>query len=948
MSKIVVKGAREHNLKNVDVEIPRDKFVVISGMSGSGKSSLAFDTIFAEGQRRYVESLSSYARQFLGRMDKPNVDYIEGLSPAISIEQKTTNRNPRSTVGTITEIWDYYRLLFARIGIPHDPASGKRIEKQTVDQIRDRILELPSGTRMTMLAPVVRGRKGTHERILTDARRAGFVRVMVDGELRSLDDDIALDKNRKHDIAIVVDRVKSGPDARSRIVESIETALETGSGTMLVDIDRGDERPERRSFSQHYAYPDSDVTFPELEPRLFSFNSPYGACPTCHGLGVTKDFEPELLIPDRAKSFNEHGIKAYNPKARWFRTRFAALADHLGFDLDQPLAELPDNTMQQLLYGTRSALSFVYERPDGTGSVEYHQPFPGVIPDLERRYKETGSHQMRDWFESFMAERPCPGCTGKRLRPESLAVLVSGRSIIDVAAMSVSDALAFIRGLELTETERRIAAEIRKEIEARLAFMEAVGLDYLTLDRSAATLSGGEAQRIRLATQIGSQLVGVLYVLDEPTIGLHQRDNERLLNTLFHLRDLGNTLLVVEHDEQTLLLADHIVDLGPGAGVHGGSVVAEGTPEEVMANRNSVTGPYLTGAVQLELSGERRNGNGNLIRVQGAREHNLKAIDAEFRLGAMNVITGVSGSGKSTLLSGILYPALWNHLSRVGRRAVGAHDLVSGAEHIDKIVNIDQTPIGRTPRSNPATYVGAFTPIRELFSNLPLSKARGYKPGRFSFNVSGGRCEHCQGAGTIKIEMNFLPDVYVTCDVCHGKRFTDETLEVAYKGRTIYDVLDMSIEEGREFFSAVPALKNKLVTLSSVGLDYIKLGQSALTLSGGEAQRVKLSLELSKRSTGKTLYILDEPTTGLHFADVHKLMEVLQLLVDRGNTVIIIEHNLDVIASADHIVDLGPEGGFRGGRVVATGTPEEISRVERSHTGRFLRELLEKRSVAVG
>lgn len=948
MDKIVVKGAREHNLKNVDVEIPRDRFVVISGMSGSGKSSLAFDTIFAEGQRRYVESLSSYARQFLGRMDKPDVDYIEGLSPAISIEQKTTNRNPRSTVGTITEIWDYYRLLFARIGVPHDPVSGKRIEKQTVDQIRDQILELSAGTRMTILAPVVRGRKGTHERVLTDARRAGFVRVMVDGELRSLDDDITLEKNRKHDIEIVVDRVKAGPDAKSRIVEAIEAALETGGGTMLVDIDHGEDRLERRSFSQHYAYPDSDVTFPELEPRLFSFNSPYGACPTCHGLGVTKDFEPDLLIPDRSKSFNEHGIGAYNPKARWFRSRFAALADHLGFDLDQPLGELSDDIMHQLFHGTRSAMSFVYERPDGTGTVEYHQPFPGIIPDLERRYKETGSTQMREWFESFMAERPCPACEGKRLRPESLAVLVAGKSIVDVASMSVSDALVFVRELELTETEAQIAAEIRKEIEARLGFMEAVGLDYLTLDRSAATLSGGEAQRIRLATQIGSQLVGVLYVLDEPTIGLHQRDNERLLSTLFHLRDLGNTLLVVEHDEQTLLLADHVIDLGPGAGIHGGSVVAEGTPEEVMANPNSVTGPYLTGTVQLELPEQRRPGNGKLIRVEGAREHNLKGITAEFKLGAMNVITGVSGSGKSTLLSDILYPALWNQISRGQRRPVGAHDLVTGAEHIDKIVNIDQTPIGRTPRSNPATYVGAFTPIRELFSNLPISKARGYKPGRFSFNVRGGRCENCQGAGTIKIEMNFLPDVYVTCDVCHGKRFTDETLEVTYKGKTIYDVLDMSIEEGLEFFSAVPTLKNKLETLSSVGLDYIKLGQSALTLSGGEAQRVKLSLELSKRSTGKTLYILDEPTTGLHFADVHKLMEVLQLLVDRGNTVIIIEHNLDVIAGADHLVDLGPEGGFRGGQVVATGTPEEVSRVEQSHTGRFLRELLDKRNVAVG
>lgn len=944
MNRIFVKGAREHNLQNIDIELPRDSFIVVSGMSGSGKSSLAFDTIFAEGQRRYVESLSAYARQFLGRMDKPDVDYIEGLSPAISIEQKTTNRNPRSTVGTVTEIWDYYRLLFARMGVPHDPTSGKRIEKQTVDEIIEQILEYPDGAKMMVLSPVVRGRKGIHQRVLDDARKAGFVRVRVDGEVLSLDEDIQLEKNRKHSIEIVVDRVRVSTSARKRIVEAIESALETSGGTVLVLIERDDGSFEEHSFSQHYAYPDSNVTFPELEPRLFSFNSPFGACEACSGLGVTKEFDPDLVMPDRTLSFNEHGIRPYNPGARWYRTRFEALAEQLDFDLDQPLEDIPSYVMDQILYGSHEQVHFVYEKPDGEGRVEYHRHFPGVIPDLERRYRETGSAQMQDWFESFMTEKVCHACGGKRLRPETLAVLVGDKSIHDIAALSVTEALAFFDQLPLTVNETKISAEILKEIRSRLGFMQSVGLDYLTLDRSAATLSGGEAQRIRLATQIGSQLVGVLYVLDEPTIGLHQRDNERLLKTLLHLRDLGNTLLVVEHDEQTLLAADHVVDLGPGAGVHGGSVVSAGTPQHIMDDPHSVTGPWLTGSKALPIPAQRRPGNGHVLRVSGAREHNLKNITAEFQLGAMNVITGVSGSGKSTLLSDILFPALANRVGR-GRthHPEADYDSLEGHEQIDKIINIDQSPIGRTPRSNPATYVGLFTPIRELFAGLPEAKARGYKPGRFSFNVKGGRCEHCQGAGTIKIEMHFLPDVYVTCDVCHGRRFTQETLDIHYKGKNIHEVLEMSVEEGREFFSAIPQIKRRLDTLSDVGLDYIRLGQSALTLSGGEAQRVKLSLELSKRGTGKTLYILDEPTTGLHFADVHKLMEVVQLLVDRGNTVILIEHNLDVILQADHVVDLGPEGGDRGGEVVASGTPEEIARDHASHTGRFIAETLERR-----
>lgn len=946
MDRIFVKGAREHNLKNIDVTLPRDAFIVISGVSGSGKSSLAFDTIFAEGQRRYVESLSAYARQFLGRMDKPDVDYIEGLSPAISIEQKTTNRNPRSTVGTVTEIWDYYRLLFARIGVPHDPVSGKKIEKQTVDEIIEHILELPEGSRLIVLAPVVRGRKGIHQRVLDDARRGGYARVRIDGEIISLDEDIQLDKKRVHSIEVVVDRVKVSREQRGRIVEALEVSLELAGGTVVVLHEGEDGEFQEQSFSQHFAYPDSNVTFPELEPRLFSFNSPFGACEGCSGLGMTQEFDPDLIMPDRSLSFEEHGFRPYNPRARWFRTQFEALADALGFRLNQPIESIPPEIMKQVLYGTRESMRFTYEKPEGDGRVEYHRPFAGIIPDLERRYRETGSTGMREWFESFMTERECHSCRGKRLRPESLAVLVAGKSIHDLSVCSVLEAMEFFEKLVLTEQEQAIAHEILKEIRSRLNFLVSVGLDYLSLSRSAGTLSGGEAQRIRLATQIGSQLMGVLYVLDEPTIGLHQRDNERLLGTLMHLRDLGNTLIVVEHDEQTLLQADHIVDLGPGAGTHGGTIVAQGTPQEVMDNPASVTGPYLAGKRGPAVPKGRRSGSGEMIVVTGAAEHNLKEIDAAFHLGVLNVITGVSGSGKSTLLNDVLYPALANRINRrEHHHPEGAYTAILGAEHIDKIINIDQSPIGRTPRSNPATYVGVFTAIRDLFARLPESKARGYKPGRFSFNVAGGRCEHCQGAGTIKIEMHFLPDVYVTCDVCHGKRFTRETLDIRYKGKTIHEVLSMTVEEALEFFSAIPQIRRKLETLTSVGLDYITLGQSALTLSGGEAQRVKLSLELSKRSTGRTLYILDEPTTGLHFADVEKLMEVLHQLVDKGgNTVILIEHNLDVIIQADHIVDLGPEGGDRGGELVVAGTPEEVARHKDSWTGRFIAAALKGRA----
>jgi excinuclease ABC subunit A len=963
MDKLIIKGAREHNLKNIDLELPRDKLIVISGLSGSGKSSLAFDTIFAEGQRRYVESLSAYARQFLGRMDKPDLDYIEGLSPAISIEQKTTHRNPRSIVGTVTEIYDYYRLLYARIGIPHCPQCGREIREQPVDQIIDTIMQLGEGTRIQLLAPVIRGKKGEHQKIVEDARKAGFARARIDGVPVSLDEDIKLDKQKKHTIEIVVDRLVIGQDIRSRLAESVETCLQAADGIMLVAVQRageaGDgpgkaEAPEseaagKRSgageelfFSQKNACPDCGISIPELQPRLFSFNNPFGACPGCSGLGAKLEFDPDLVIPNPGLSFNEGGCVPYNPDSAWHRSRFQSLARHFKFSLDTPFKDLPKKALEAILYGSKESIDVHYENKDKTGYFDYNTHFPGVLEDLKRRYLETQSPGIKEWLEKFMSQKPCEDCGGKRLKPEVLAVTLGGRNIWELTSLSVTDSLKFFETLKLTKTEKKIAYQILKEINARLGFMKNVGLDYLTLERKSATLSGGEAQRIRLATQIGSSLVGVLYILDEPSIGLHQRDNQRLIDTLLYLRNLGNTLIVVEHDEQTLRTADHIVDLGPGAGVHGGKVVAQGSPREVMRVGESLTGQYLAGTLTMGIPPERRRGNGKTIRLTGVSEHNLKNIDVEIPLGVFTCITGVSGSGKSTLLSDVLYPALFNRVNR-SNHSEGAYHSLEGAEFIDKVIDIDQTPIGRTPRSNPATYVGVFAGIRDLFASIPEAKMRGYKPGRFSFNVRGGRCENCQGDGTIKIEMNFLPDVYITCDVCHGRRFNKETLEIRYKGKNIADVLDMTIEEAAEFFAYIPHIARKMDTLLSVGLGYVKLGQSALTLSGGEAQRVKLALELSKRSTGKTLYILDEPTTGLHFADVKQLMEVIQRLVDQGNTVVMIEHNLDVLLQADHLIDLGPEGGDRGGEVVVTGTPEEVAGHARSYTGIYIKELLERR-----
>ncbi|HNY22865.1 MAG TPA: excinuclease ABC subunit UvrA, partial [Treponemataceae bacterium] len=874
--------AREHNLKNIDIELPRDKLIVISGLSGSGKSSLAFDTIFAEGQRRYVESLSAYARQFLGRMDKPDIDYIEGLSPAISIEQKTTHKNPRSTVGTVTEIYDYYRLLYARIGHPHCPQCGKEIREQSVDQMIDTILSWPEGTRIQILAPVIRGKKGEHQKVITDARKAGFVRARVDGLLVSLEDEIRLDKQKKHTIEIVVDRIVLGPDARKRLAESIETALESSGGILLVtrqekgaDKGSGTAGEQEVFFSQKNACPDCGISIPDLQPRLFSFNNPFGACPECTGLGAKQEFDPDLIIPDPNLSFDEGGLAPYNPDAAWNRSRFEALAKKYKFSLSTPIEELPKKIVSIILNGSgEDSIDFVYENREGTGHFKYHQPWPGVIADMKRRYNETFSDNQKENYERFMSNHDCDICHGKRLKPEALGVTVGNKNIHELSSLSVTESIAFFDSVKFTETEMQIANQILKEIRARLSFMKNVGLDYLTLERKASTLSGGEAQRIRLATQIGSSLIGVLYILDEPSIGLHQRDNQRLIDTLLYLRDLGNTLIVVEHDEQTLRTADHIVDLGPGAGVHGGYIVAQGTPEEVMKVKDSLTGQYLAGTLKMDIPTTRRTGNGSAISLVGATEHNLKNVSIEIPLGTFTCITGVSGSGKSTLLSDVLYPAISNRVMRTSHPE-GAFKKISGLENIDKVINIDQSPIGRTPRSNPATYVGVFTGIRDLFASLPDSKARGYKSGRFSFNVKGGRCEHCQGDGTITIEMNFLPDVYISCDVCHGKRFNNETLEVRYKGKNISDVLDMTIEEAADFFAPIPHIARKMETLLSVGLGYIKLGQSALTLSGGEAQRVKLANELARRSTGKTLYILDEPTTGLHFADVKQLMEVI-------------------------------------------------------------------------
>jgi len=935
MDKIIIKGAREHNLKNITIELPRDKLIVISGISGSGKSSLAFDTIFAEGQRRYVESLSAYARQFLGRMEKPDVDYIEGLSPAISIEQKTTHRNPRSTVGTVTEIYDYFRLLWARIGKAHCPECGKPIKEQSIDQILDTIMALSEGSRIMILAPVVRGKKGEHQQIITDAGKSGFARIRIDGEIYNLDDTIKLKKNNKHNIEIVISRVKIEKDKRKRISESVETALEISDGSVVI-VEFNDKNQKESFYSKKNACYECGFSMPELQPRLFSFNNPYGACPECSGLGNTLEFDPDLVIPDRSLSFNQGGIATVNPSAAWHRSWFESLSKHFNFSLDTPIENLSKDIINIILYGTEESIDVTYINKAKSGKYEYSSNYKGVLKDLKRRYLETNSDGVKDWLEKYMSQKECELCEGKRLGKESLAVTVGGLNIYEVSELDIEASLKYFSKLQLNETDKFISAQIMKEIRERLKFLQSVGLNYLTLHRKASTLSGGEAQRIRLATQIGSSLMGVLYILDEPTIGLHQRDNQRLIETLKHLRDIGNTLIVVEHDEMTLRTADYIVDLGPGAGIHGGHVIGQGNLEQILKNKKSITGQYLSGKIVIPEREVRREGNGEKITITGAKEHNLKNISVEFPLNKLIAITGVSGSGKSTLLTDILYPSLANNLSRT-KRKVGAYDSISGIENIDKIINIDQSAIGRTPRSNPATYVGLFTPIRDLFASLPESKARGYKPGRFSFNVKGGRCENCQGAGTKKIEMHFLPDVYITCDVCKGKRFNNDTLDIRYKGKNIHDVLEMTIEEAALFFDKIPSIKNKLDTLNSVGLDYLKLGQSALTLSGGEAQRVKLSLELSKRSTGKTFYILDEPTTGLHFVDVKKLMEVLHELVDKGNTIALIEHNLDVIWQADYIIDLGPEGGAHGGKVIVSGTPEQVANCKNSYTGYFLK-----------
>lgn len=939
--KLIVRGAREHNLKNIDVEVPRNKLVVVSGLSGSGKSSLAFDTIFAEGQRRYMESLSSYARQFLGRMDKPDIDYIEGLSPAISIEQKTTHRNPRSTVGTVTEIYDYYRLLYARIGVPHCPQCGREIKEQSTDQIIDTVMAWEEGSRIQVLAPVIHGKKGEHSKIFEDAKKSGFVRARVDGLMVNLEDSVKLDKQKKHSIELVIDRIVVNADSRKRVAASIETALQIANGITIVTRREGDQDVEY-FFSQKNSCPDCGISMPELEPRLFSFNNPFGACPECTGLGEKQEFDIDLIIPDKTKSFEDGGIVPYNPDSAWNRVRFQALAETYGFSLSQSYESLTEEQQHILFYGSPDPIKFVYHKQSGEGHSVYNQKWIGIFADLKRRYNETYSNAQRENLEKFMSHKVCLLCGGKRLKKEALAITVGGKNIYDLTKLSVGESIDFFNNLVLTESEEMIAKQIRKEIQDRLGFMKNVGLDYLTLERQAATLSGGEAQRIRLATQIGSSLMGVLYILDEPSIGLHQRDNQRLIDTLTYLRDIGNTLIVVEHDEQTLRTADWIVDLGPGAGVHGGQVVASGTPEQVMKVPESLTGQYLAGTLTMEIPPKRRVGNGHYISIKGVTEHNLKNISVDIPLGVFTCITGVSGSGKSTLLSDVFFPAVSNKVMR-SNLPVGAFKEITGLEHIDKVINIDQSPIGRTPRSNPATYVGVFDGIRELFASLPDSKARGYKSGRFSFNVKGGRCEHCQGAGTITIEMNFLPDVYIPCEVCHGARFNQETLDIRYKGKNIADVLDMTIEEAAEFFAHIPHIARKLETLLSVGLGYIQMGQSALTLSGGEAQRVKLANELARRSTGKTLYILDEPTTGLHFADVKQLMGVIQRLVDQGNSVVMIEHNLDVILQADHIIDLGPEGGFRGGSIVAVGTPEEVAQCKDSYTGYYIKEMLDRK-----
>ncbi len=949
--KILIQGAREHNLKNINVEIPRDKLVVISGLSGSGKSSLAFDTLFAEGQRRYMESLSSYARQFLGSMDKPDVDLIEGLSPAISIEQKTTHNNPRSTVGTVTEIYDYYRLLFARIGHPHCPECGREIKEQSIDQIIDSIMEFGENSKLSLLSPIVRGKKGEHQKIIEDARNLGFVRARIDGLTVDLDDSIKLDKQKKHTIEIIVDRIVLRNDIRKRLAESVESALSISNGMLVVLLrveDSSSEkgwREEEIFFSQQNACPDCVISIPELQPRLFSFNNPFGACPECTGLGEKMEWDNKKILPDENLSFNQGAFPFYNPESEWNRSLFTAVSETGNFSLDTPIKDLTKKQRDFLINGDDSKIMhWIYKKQSGEGYSEYNRPWIGILADMKRRHSEAwGDAQRIRIEEKYMSVSNCSTCNGLRLRKEALGVTISNKNIIELCSLSVEESLKFFNALELSETEQLIATQILKEIKSRLNFLKNVGLDYLTLERSAGTLSGGEAQRIRLATQIGSGLTGVMYILDEPSIGLHQRDNQRLIDTLIHLRDLKNTVIVVEHDEQTLKTADWVVDIGPGAGVNGGHVVASGTPEQIMNIQESLTGQYLSGKLFMPLPKERRIGNGMFISINGVKEHNLKNISVKIPLGTFTCITGVSGSGKSTLLSDVFYPVVSNTLMHTNYK-IGEYDSIEGIEYIDKVINIDQSPIGRTPRSNPVTYVGVFDAIRDLYASLPESKAKGYKSGRFSFNVKGGRCEHCQGAGTITIEMNFLPDVFIQCDVCHGHRFNSETLDVFYKGKNISDVLNMTIEEACDFFSSIPHISRKLETLKSVGLGYIQLGQSALTLSGGEAQRVKLATELSRPSTGKTLYILDEPTTGLHFADVKILMEVIQRLVDKGNSIVMIEHNLDVISQADYIIDLGPEGGCNGGSVVDMGTPEEVaSRWNKtgSYTGQFIAEQIE-------
>ncbi|MEC4031128.1 excinuclease ABC subunit UvrA [Bacillus subtilis] len=938
MDRIEVKGARAHNLKNIDVTIPRDQLVVVTGLSGSGKSSLAFDTIYAEGQRRYVESLSAYARQFLGQMDKPDVDAIEGLSPAISIDQKTTSRNPRSTVGTVTEIYDYLRLLYARVGKPHCPEHGIEITSQTIEQMVDRILEYPERTKLQVLAPIVSGRKGAHVKVLEQIRKQGYVRVRIDGEMAELSDDIELEKNKKHSIEVVIDRIVVKEGVAARLSDSLETALRLGEGRVMIDV----IGKEELMFSEHHACPHCGFSIGELEPRLFSFNSPFGACPTCDGLGMKLEVDADLVIPNQDLSLKENAVAPWTPiSSQYYPQLLEAVCTHYGIDMDVPVKDLPKHQLDKVLYGSGDDLIYFRYENDFGQIREGEIQFEGVLRNIERRYKETGSDFIREQMEQYMSQKSCPTCKGYRLKKEALAVLIDGRHIGKITELSVADTLAFFKDLTLSEKDMQIANLILREIVERLSFLDKVGLDYLTLSRAAGTLSGGEAQRIRLATQIGSRLSGVLYILDEPSIGLHQRDNDRLISALKNMRDLGNTLIVVEHDEDTMMAADYLIDIGPGAGIHGGQVISAGTPEEVMEDPNSLTGSYLSGKKFIPLPPERRKPDGRYIEIKGASENNLKKVNAKFPLGTFTAVTGVSGSGKSTLVNEILHKALAQKLHKAKAKP-GSHKEIKGLDHLDKVIDIDQAPIGRTPRSNPATYTGVFDDIRDVFAQTNEAKVRGYKKGRFSFNVKGGRCEACRGDGIIKIEMHFLPDVYVPCEVCHGKRYNRETLEVAYKGKSISDVLDMTVEDALSFFENIPKIKRKLQTLYDVGLGYITLGQPATTLSGGEAQRVKLASELHKRSTGRTLYILDEPTTGLHVDDIARLLVVLQRLVDNGDTVLVIEHNLDIIKTADYIVDLGPEGGAGGGTIVASGTPEEITEVEESYTGRYLKPVIER------